>query len=47
MPVFLLGDREKALAAMDRDLLELVDAGRLWIWQKIPPTLSPDVLSPR
>lgn len=25
VPVFLLGDREKALAAMDRDLLELVD----------------------
>ena len=25
VPVFLLGDREKALAALDRDLLELVD----------------------
>ncbi len=45
VPVFLLGDREKALAAMDRDLLELVDefAG---FW-KIPPTLSPDAPLPR
>ncbi len=45
VPVFLLGDREKALAAMDRDLLELVDEfARFW---KIPPTLSPDAPLPR
>ncbi len=36
---------KKALAAMDRDLLELVDEfARFW---KIPPTLSPDAPLPR
>lgn len=39
VPVFLLGDREKATASLDRDLLELVDEfARFW---KTPQTLSP------
>ncbi len=44
VPVFLLGDREKATASLDRDLLELVDefAG---FW-KTPLTLSPDAPLP-